>query len=821
MPAVRLTRSILMSALATATSTVALTPVALAQEGALEEVIVTARRRAESLQEAPVAVTALSAEALREAGVRNLADLNEIAPNIEVSSANGTAPLANIYIRGVGQRNTGPNIDSGVGIYIDGVYVGRPDGALLDIYDIQSVQVLRGPQGTLFGKNTTGGALLFTTNRPVAEFEASAGARVGNYDRLDGNFMLNLPLSERVWTRFSGSSVNRDGYIKNVYDGNKYMDEDRQSVIWQTRFAAAETLMLDLNVNWAETKQTMRPQKCVLVPEVKGWQAELFNALAVVPSTGRTVDDFCKDAADAGDDNTVSSDLGGDYHAENKGVSFTAEWDLNDEISVKSISAWRSTDAEQDDELDHTAIPFLHRTQSIHPFGKPRETDQYSQEFQIIGNAANERLQYVAGLYWFKEETKGETTVNFLGPYQPPLFGDLYMNTSAIKLDADNDAIAAFAQLEWEWTDHWRTTVGLRYTDESRELSRRSYTVIPDSLDANGGSVTELVAGSGIYTTSPGFVYNPNFAFAPAAATQANTSNDDVTPMASLQYLIDGQGVVDTGTVYLTYSQGFLSGGLSEAPSGDLEEFDPEEVDNWELGFKLDLFDHTLRVNGALFYADYQNRQLTSVVINPETNSPAPSTINAKKSTIAGLELETTWLPTERLMLTFNLTLNDGDIDEFDDTLLSVADGAVPPPAACQRTNLGVVNVDSCPNDRSNENLPRLPEQTYYLAAQYTLDTAIGRVIPRVQASYKSDVDYCFDASSCRSGLWLEDEQFDLSARLTWISDNEKWVGALYGANLTEEDYIVGGSPLVDSEGVGGFANATPRTYGAELQYKF
>ena len=131
---------------------------ALAQAVMLEEVLVTARKRTESLQETPVAVTALDADALREAGVRNLADLNQIAPNIDVAVANGTAPLASIYIRGVGQRNTGANIDSGVGIYIDDMYVGRPDGALLDLNDVQSVQVLRGPQGTLFGKNTTGGA---------------------------------------------------------------------------------------------------------------------------------------------------------------------------------------------------------------------------------------------------------------------------------------------------------------------------------------------------------------------------------------------------------------------------------------------------------------------------------------------------------------------------------------------------------------------------------------------------------------------------------------------------------------------------------------
>ena len=162
MPAVNHNRKLLLSALLAALGLTGEAPVALAQQGALEEVVVTARRREESLQETPVAVTALSADTLRDAGVRNLAQLNQIVPNIEVSSANGTAPLANIYIRGVGQRNTGPNIDSGVGIYIDEVYVGRPDGALLDIYDVQSVQVLRGPQGTLFGKNTTGGALVFT-----------------------------------------------------------------------------------------------------------------------------------------------------------------------------------------------------------------------------------------------------------------------------------------------------------------------------------------------------------------------------------------------------------------------------------------------------------------------------------------------------------------------------------------------------------------------------------------------------------------------------------------------------------------------------------
>lgn len=814
-------RKLLLSAVLAALGLSAETPTALAQTGALEEVVVTARRREESLQETPVAVTALGSDTLRDAGVRNLAQLNQIVPNIEVSSANGTAPLANIYIRGVGQRNTGPNIDSGVGIYIDGVYVGRPDGALLDIYDIQSVQVLRGPQGTLFGKNTTGGALVFTTNRPGEEFEASVGGRLGNYDRYDGNFMVNVPLTDTLFTRLTGSSVNSDGYIKNRFDGEKYMNEDRQAANWQTRFVPQDALTIDLNLNWGRTDQTMRPQKCLPVPGYKGWQAELFNTLAIVPATGRTINDFCQDAADAGDANTVISDLGGDYFAENKGSSLTASWDLNENLSLKSITAWRYTKAEQDDELDHTAIPFLHRTQGVHPHGQPRETDQYSQEFQVTGTAVDNRLNYVAGAYWFNEKTEGETTVTFLGPFDPALAGWFYLNAPSAELEADNDAVAAFAQLEWLWTEQWRTTLGLRSTEEERKLERTRYQLIPDTIDANGGTVVPLFGNSGLYNRDPGFVYNPRFEYAFLDRTDRSNSDNALTPMASVQYLVDGVEGIDAGTVYLTYSEGFLSGGVSEAPTGDLENFEPEEVKNWELGFKLDLLDSNLRLNGALYYSDYKDRQLTSVIINPETKAIAPDTINAAKSTIQGFELETIWFPVERLQLMFNLTLNDGSIDEFMDTQVTLADPSIPAEAGCNRADLTFVQVDSCPNDRSDENLPRLPEQTYYLAAEYSFDTAIGTVAPRIQFSYKSDIDYCFDSASCRSGLWLEDEQRDLSARVTWISKDEKWVGAVYGNNLTDEDYYVGGIALVESQGAGAFAAATPTTYGVELKYTF
>lgn len=786
----------------------------------LEEVIVTARKRQESLQETPVAVTALGAAALREAGVRNLADLNTIAPNIEIQAGNGNAGVANIYIRGIGQRNTGPNIDSGVGIYIDDVYLGRPDGGLLDVNDVASIQVLRGPQGTLFGKNTTGGALVFTTNRPSEEFEGSVEARVGNYDRLDASMMLNVPLTDEWLTRLSVTSITRDGYIDNHYDGEEYVDEDRISAIWQMRWLASDTLTFDLNANYSDTDQKARPQKCVPVPEVTGWQAALFDGISVIPSTGRTYDDFCQDAADLGDDYDVLSDLGGTYEAETKGLSLTAEWEFSDSMALKSVTAWRYTDAAQDDELDHTAIPWLHRTQTVHPESTNRETDQYTQELELSGSAFDDRLQFVTGAYYFKEETNDNRAVNYLGPFDPGIGGFFMLNSTSTLLEAENEAWALFSQVEWSYNDNWRSTLGVRYTDEDRELYRKRWNIDPDTLGVNGGVIAQAFNGAWVVDRSV-FEYNPNFSWMDRDVTEDSVGDDDTSFMASLQYLIDPNDWIDTGTIYLTYSEGFLSGGLSEAPTDEFDIFEPEEVENWELGFKLDMMDRRLRVNGAIFQSDYTNRQLTTLVVNLQTNSPAGATINAEESTITGMELETTWLVTENLELSFNATWNDGDIDKFSDTQVLAADPSIPVGAGCDRVDLTFVVIDQCPNDRSNENLPRLPEATYFFAAQYNWKSEWGTFIPRVQTSYKEDIDYCFDATSCNHGGWLEDEQFDLSARVTWLSNDGKWIGAIYGTNLTEEEHMIGGTALLESAGVGGFVVTPPRMYGAELKYSF
>ncbi|HSB97394.1 MAG TPA: TonB-dependent receptor plug domain-containing protein, partial [Spongiibacteraceae bacterium] len=231
MQCTRFKKSLLVTSIAATMWTI---PPMVYAANVLEEVVVTARKRQESLQETPVAITAMNGEQLAEQGINSTADLRAVVPNVDVYSGNGTTGAGNIFIRGVGARNTGVNYDSGVGIYLDGVYLSRPDGAVLDNVDIASLEVLRGPQGTLFGKNTTGGAILYTTNKPTDKFEGTVDVRVGNFDRTDGKITVNAPLiPDLLNSRFSLFSTKRDGTVTNKSDypgiphNQKLSDEDR------------------------------------------------------------------------------------------------------------------------------------------------------------------------------------------------------------------------------------------------------------------------------------------------------------------------------------------------------------------------------------------------------------------------------------------------------------------------------------------------------------------------------------------------------------------------------------------------------------------
>ena len=809
----------------------------------LEEVIVTARKREESLQETPVAVSAFSGEALSELGMTTIYDLTKVVPNVDMYYGNGTSSAGNVFIRGVGQRNIGVNYDSGVGIYIDGIYVSRADGAILDNVDIQSVQVLRGPQGTLFGKNTTGGAILYTTNKPMEEFEGNVLVRVGNYDQLDGKATVNVPLiDDTLMSRFSVYSTNRDGFVDvnsngnpGMLDGEEFNDVERWGGQAQLRWVPNDNLLLDLNYMYNKVDQAPRAQNCEVVEGVEGagWQADLQDPSIIVPSTGKTIQEWCLESQRMGKDNVMHDIDPSKYEAEVNTLGLTAEWEINDNLYFKSVTSWRNTEAGQVDELDAIGIPLLGRTSFRWQGTDLRETDAYSQEFQLSGFAFDDRLDYVVGVFAFNEETDQGSRASPTGPFfnalNLPILAN-YTNQNE-ELLAEHTSASIFSQADWNFSDAWRLTLGIRYTWEERELTRNFK--VPDiaTLATTGDAAPFAIENFYLFPSGPE-TFNDRHLFVtpddpdnpgqldPLANQQTKVDDSDVTPMASLQYSFEDVGFINLGTVYATVSNGFLSGGISDTQdvfTRKITEYDPEEVWNYEIGLKFDAWDRRLRVNTALFYTDYQDRQLTTVRINPDNGRISGALINAEESAITGLEIETLFLPIENLQITANITINDGDIDEYDDIrILAASEGDVP--GNCDRVVVGGTPLDACLIDRSDENLPRLPDEAYFLSAQYNWDSAIGMIIPMVSYSYRTNVEQCFDRGSCLSGIYEVDHE-DLSARLTWLSRNERLRVTAYGNNLTDERYVTGGTPLVDVTSTAGTIYNIPRTYGVEMAY--
>lgn len=794
----------------------------LAQGLVLEEVIVTARKREESLQDTPVTVTALSGRALAEAGIAGMGDLNNIVPGIDVQSGNGSSGKVNVFIRGVGQRNTGVNLDSGVGVYLDGVYIARSDGGLLDINDTQSVQVLRGPQGTLFGKNTTGGALVYQTNRPGEEFEGSLLVRLGEYNRRDAQGMINIPLTDNLFTRLSLSSIKRDGFSTNVSTGSDYGDEERLSGIWQLRWLASDDLTADLSVNYSQQNQFARGQKCLPAPGFEGWQEAALNQLLAASQFERkTLAEQCA-YSDSLDIDEWTGDLGREstYFSEGKGVALTLDWAFSDEMSLKSITAWRQSTGNLDNDLDGLPFISVYQSMDFHPQARPQKTNQYSQEFQLTGSAFNGKLDYVSGLYWFRESTADHAEISEVTFAELAFPGIYVLRSNKKELRARNEAWAVYTQADWNFDDNWRLTAGLRFTSEERRFERTVSELDPATLTTSEtGSVIPL--GGAFLLTEPD-TFNMNWGFMNPVVTPPESVDDsELTPMMSLQYRFDGDGFIDSGAAYFTASRGYRSGGISEAPTGDFETFAPETVDNYELGLKIDAWQQRLRINAALFYSDYKDRQLTTIVINQRLQTLAPATFNAPESTIKGLEIETVLLPYKGLEVLLNVSWNKGDIQVFEDEQLVPAQlGAG---QNCADVN-GVMVGNSCVQqntiDRSDEDLVRLPEQTVFAALQYHFEGDFGTLTSRIQYSRKKDIEHCFDRNSCLSGLWRASEK-DVSARLTWQSPGKQFSFSVYANNLTDERYLIGGQPLVDTYGFGTAVYNAPRMLGAELSLRW
>ncbi|MCK7596657.1 TonB-dependent receptor [Microbulbifer sp. CAU 1566] len=571
----------------------------------LEEVTVTAQKREQSMQEVPVAVTAINSDQLMQNGISDLTDIQKLSPNTTLQASRGTNSTLTAFIRGIGQQDPLWGFEPGVGIYIDDVYVARPQGAVLDILDVDRVEVLRGPQGTLYGKNTIGGALKYVTKKMTGDTELKIGGGLGSYNQRDLKIAGSTAISDTVNIGGAIASFQRDGYGENVITGKDQYNKDiisgRFAVEWNPSDTVWVRLAGDKTVDESAAKHGHR-----FAPGRGG-----------EPVLGSVFD--------------TESNMTSDNLVETSGMSLIAEWNMSDSVTLKSITAHRQGETETAIDFDSTSRP---------DFDVPAyyEDDQTTQEFQLIWQGDNADL--VSGLYYYTGTAAGAFDA-VLG----------YINlTQQVAGSVDTTSLSAYAHYNWQFAEDWNLSVGGRYTQDDKDAEVFKANFI--------GLYSPLFAGK----------YNPGQPAATFLGALTDYQNSDswgqFTPHLGVDYQVN-----DDTMLYAKYSAGFKSGGFdmrgdaSTLPT-TVDGFDPETVDTYEFGVKADLLNNRLRLNAAAFRADYDDMQVTIQQLNP-AGGFSSAVLNAGQARIQGLELEATLAMTDNLLANFTLGLADTEFLEF------------------------------------------------------------------------------------------------------------------------------------------------------------
>ena len=763
---------------AIALSTAALSGLVSAQDNApsttatlMEEIVVSARGIEEGLQDAPIAVSAFTGETLDYRGVDSLDQIERFVPSLTLQnnpSFGGASNSAAIYLRGVGQKEFLPTTEPGVGLYVDGVYVARSVGAILDIVDIDRLEVLRGPQGTLFGRNTIGGAISIATRKPQpgGDFEGSLAAAAGTDSLVHLRGTVHVPVNERVALRASVASMTQDGYVDRA-DGIDLGNDDtiagRVSLAFQPNddFAALITVDMTrdrengpamelLGIDFTDLSQL---QGVVLAPPPPMAFIHNVTTAAMGPGqpcaatdpagngiTSNPASPNCYDSRYIGADKSNEGTAPAYSETDVFGVSATLDYNLSENLAIKSITAYRELDSDFARDGDHSP----HR---IAQFEDTLEQDQFTQELQLLGTY--DRMNWILGLYYFSEDGDNVNTLDFTVSN--------FRSGGAF----DNTSWAAFAQATYDMTDRLHLTLGARYTDEDKAFT-------PDQIIYNNyfaGFSNLVPPGNPLAALDAPFL-QAGSRILPLLEKEISIS--EFTPMANLAFDLS-----DKVMLYATYSEGFKSGGFTQrvfppivagftAPPGtpDLDlipTYEPEFVDVLEAGFKMDLLDGQLRLNGAFFKTNYEELQVQVF------NSVAPVTQNIGEASIEGFELELSASPAEGWFIEGSLSLLDAEYDTIDTANTLIFE--------------------------SNE-FERVPETTASLglSKEFSLSNA-GTFLLRADWSYRSET-----FNDAYNTPLLETDSYSLiDASARWTNRDGDWTVIVSGTNLSDEEYLVTG----------------------------
>lgn len=674
----------------------------------LEEIVVTSRKRAvsESLQDVPVAATALGKEQMKAVFAEDLHDMAALAPNVNIESAGTQAGVSNIFVRGMGLSGSTPTDEPAVGIIQDGVFWGVNYGALGYTYDLEAVEILRGPQGTLFGRNVTGGAVSIRSARPSGEFGFGVEATLGSNSRRDIAGYLETPIIDNVLSaRFAVQQKNADGDIENLTTGNDSVgDVDARTIRGVFVFEPSEKLDLTLIAERYEDNGDATP---TFKPNAKEF--------------------------------TVTSDLDGKVHGSTIDMAvLEANYELDHGI-VTSISGYRSVMSDNTTDLDGLPAPIFHARFTMD------DQEQFSQEIRYA-STFSDKYRFTVGAYYFSQDWKYEERRNQV------------INANAQAQLKDHTSKAIFTDVDYHLTDEWTLNFGGRYSKEEKSARAAGFAACdPDEdvvLDCTYGPNDEDSAEWSNFSPKLGVSYRPN----------------------------------EDWLWYGSYTRGFRSGGFSMRGLPLQRPYDEEIVDAWEVGFKTELSNGKIRLNGAAFYNIYDDLQRT--VVDPITT--LQTTLNAATATITGFELELTAQLTDSLILSTNYGYTDASYSEF---------------------NGFDVDGDQVADPEAKDlNFARVAPHQMMVALTHETEAFSGWSLLS-RASYNWTDDHHLDDNN----LVFQDSYGVVDASVKLISPEGNWSVAAFGKNLTEEEYFTWGLALIGGINWG----AQPRTWGLELSYEY
>jgi len=792
----------------------------------LEEVIVTATKRAESLQDVPISVSALQGEKIQEAGIPNMAALADYVPNLHIANA----PVnTNIYMRGVGSGNN-QGFEQSVGMYIDGVYMGRGRQYRNAFLDLERVEVLRGPQGTLFGRNTVAGAVNIITASPGIgdEFNGEIAGAVESNDGLMTEGFISGSLTDNLAARFAFKYRESDGFVDNAYldEDEPEIEEttDRLTLAWEP----TDDLFITAKWSHSDEDRTGAPSQTWLylaTPEER--DAVVPNRSPVADAAYALVDvNFPGFAAQAGEEFQTFKDNGfgsgdtvgvgrwedGDDAEVDNGV-LNIDYQFGD-YTITSVTGWSEYEFEAGSDVDWTPLRFIARDDD-------QEFEQFSQEIRIT-SPGGEFFDFVAGAYYDDSELTvdrlvaidlsfddlfGDLPGDAISPALPPIplrdigvtslvplitdpllqyFSDQLARNHVYELDSDSWAV--FFQGTFNFTDTFRATFGVRYTEEDKDVVSRQY--LADSIQGYDTPNNNFYLGqiqAGFFNT---YAYN----------YKEERSTDDLIPSVIVQW-----DVFEDSMLYASFSQGFKSGGFTAAddgepgglglgewpctiePDGSVDaeacydttlpnddfEFDDEEVDAWEIGGKHTLLDGDMTLNWAAFYTEYDNLQ-TAIF-----KGIGFTVTNAGSSEIKGIEVDAVWAATDNLRLGANFAYLDAEYDDFRDA----------PCTAIQLDANPLCGVAGNPggdfNDLSGEPTLYASDYSASLFWDYTYPMGSWDIFVAGEVNYRDE----FSPAGDNDPIDQVDDFTKVNLRIGARGDN--WEVMAYGRNIFDEDAII------------------------------